>query len=88
MTSLQSFLAALKNRFELIWNYFVERRTNVFTESVNHKIKLIKRRTFGFTWISRGTNHDIFGCILPGLLQIKLLNSSTDLLTPTIGDTL
>ena len=51
MTSLQSIPAALKNRFELIWSYFVERWTNVFTESVNHKIKLIKRRTFGFTWI-------------------------------------
>jgi len=41
-------LATLKNLFELIWNYFVERSTNVFTEGVNNKIKLIKRRTFGF----------------------------------------
>ena len=49
MTSLQSFLATLKNWFELIWNYFVERWTNMFTEGVNNKIKLIKRRTFGCT---------------------------------------
>jgi transposase len=49
MTSLQSFLATLKNWFELIWNYFVERWTNMFTEGVNNKINLSKRRTFGFS---------------------------------------
>ena len=39
----------LKNCFELILNHFMEHWTNVYTEGVNYKIKLIKRRTFGFT---------------------------------------
>jgi len=49
VTALQSFLVTLKNWFELILNYFVERWTNAFAEGVNNKIKLIKRRAFGFT---------------------------------------
>jgi len=49
MTALQSFLVTLTNWFELILNYFVERWTNAFAEGVNNKIKLIKRRAFGFT---------------------------------------
>ena len=47
--ALQSFLVTLKNWFELILNYFVERWTNAFAEGVNNKIKLIKRRAFGYT---------------------------------------
>jgi transposase len=47
--ALQSFLVTLKNWFELILNYFVERWTNAFAEGINTKIKLIKRRAFGFT---------------------------------------
>ena len=39
----------LKNWFDLILNYFVERWTNAFAEGVNNKIKLIKRRAFGYT---------------------------------------
>ncbi len=49
VTALQSFLVTLHNWFELILNYFVERWTNAFAEGVNNKIKLIKRRAFGFT---------------------------------------
>lgn len=49
VTALQSFLVTLKNWFELILNYFVERWTNAFAEGVNNKIKLIKRRAFGYT---------------------------------------
>lgn len=49
VTALQSFLVTLKNWFELILNYFIERWTNAFAEGVNNKIKLIKRRAFGFT---------------------------------------
>lgn len=49
LTALQSFLVTLKNWFELILNYFIERWTNAFAEGVNNKIKLIKRRAFGFT---------------------------------------
>lgn len=49
VTALQSFLVTLKNWFELILNYFLERWTNAFAEGINNKIKLIKRRAFGFT---------------------------------------
>lgn len=49
VTALQSFLVTLNNWFELILNYFVEHWTNAFAEGVNNKIKLIKRRAFGFT---------------------------------------
>jgi transposase len=49
VTALQSFLVTLKNWFELILNYFVERWTNAFAEGINNKIKLIKRRAFGYT---------------------------------------
>lgn len=49
VTALHSFLVTLKNWFELILNYFIERWTNAFAEGVNNKIKLIKRRAFGFT---------------------------------------
>jgi transposase len=49
VTALRSFLVTLNNWFELILNYFVERWTNAFAEGVNNKIKLIKRRAFGFT---------------------------------------
>jgi transposase len=49
VTALQSFLVTLNNWFELILNYFIERWTNAFAEGVNNKIKLIKRRAFGFT---------------------------------------
>ena len=49
LTALQSFLVTLKNWFELILNYFLERWTNAFAEGINNKIKLIKRRAFGFT---------------------------------------
>lgn len=49
VTALQSFLVTLKNWFDLILNYFLERWTNAFAEGVNNKIQLIKRRAFGFT---------------------------------------
>lgn len=49
VTAFQSFLVTLNNWFELILNYFIERWTNAFAEGINNKIKLIKRRAFGFT---------------------------------------
>lgn len=49
VTTLHSFLVTLKNWFELILNHFVERWTNAFAEGVNNKIKLIKRRAFGYS---------------------------------------
>lgn len=41
VTALQSFLVTLKNWFDLILNYFIERWTNAFAEGINNKIKLI-----------------------------------------------
>jgi len=41
VTVLQFFLVTLKNWFELILNYFVERWTNAFAEGVNNKIELM-----------------------------------------------
>jgi len=49
IVAFQPFLVTLNNWFELILNYFTERWTNAFAEGVNNKIKLIKRRAFGFT---------------------------------------
>lgn len=49
VSAFQSFLVTLRNWFELILNYFLERWTNAFAEGINNKIKLIKRRAFGFT---------------------------------------
>ena len=49
VTAIQPFLVTLRNWFEHILNYFIERWTNAFAEGVNNKIKLIKRRAFGFT---------------------------------------
>lgn len=48
VTALQPFLVTLNNWLDLILNYFLERWTNAFAEGVNNKIKLIKRRAFGF----------------------------------------
>ena len=47
--ALKPFLVTLRNWSEQILNYFFERRTNAFAEGVNNKIKLIKRRAFGYT---------------------------------------
>lgn len=47
--ALKPFLVTLRNWSEQILNYFIERWTNAFAEGVNNKIKLIKRRAFGYT---------------------------------------
>lgn len=47
--ALKPFITTLNNWFEHILNYFLERWTNAFAEGINNKIKLIKRRAFGFT---------------------------------------
>lgn len=49
VSALQAFLVTLDNWFDLILNYFLEHWTNAFAEGVNNKIKLIKRRAFGFS---------------------------------------
>ena len=46
---LQKFLTTLANWREWILNYFHERITNGFAEGLNNRIKLIKRRAFGYT---------------------------------------
>jgi transposase len=47
--ALKPFLVTLRNWFEQILNYFIGNWTNAFAEGVNNKIKLIKRRAFGYT---------------------------------------
>jgi transposase len=49
LEKLQKFLATLSNWREWIVNYFHERITNGFAEGLNNRIKLIKRRGFGYT---------------------------------------
>ena len=48
LSSLQSFLTTLKNWGTQILNYFHDGVTQGFVEGMNNKIKLIKRRCFGF----------------------------------------
>lgn len=48
LSSLQSFLTTLNNWSAQILNYFHDRVTQGFVEGMNNKIKLIKRRCFGF----------------------------------------
>lgn len=47
--ALKPFITTLHNWFEHILNYFLEHWTNAFAEGINNKIKLIKRRAFGYT---------------------------------------
>ncbi|MBM3210671.1 ISL3 family transposase [Candidatus Poribacteria bacterium] len=53
---LEKFLTTLSNWKESILNYFDGKVTNGFVEGMNNKIKLIKRKGFGFT------NHKHFRC--------------------------
>lgn len=48
LSSLQSFLTTLSNWGAQILNYFHDGVTQGFVEGMNNKIKLIKRRCFGF----------------------------------------
>jgi transposase len=43
-----SFVKMLLNWKENIVNYFIKRLSSSFVEGVNNKIKLIKRKAFGF----------------------------------------
>jgi len=49
LKGLESFLTTLNNWKTSILNYFNGRVTNGFVEGMNNKIKLIKRKGFGFT---------------------------------------
>lgn len=45
---LQRFVKTLRNWWEHILNYFDHRSSNGFAEGMNNKIKMLKRRGFGF----------------------------------------
>lgn len=45
---LKRFVKTLRNWWEYILNYFDHRSSNGFAEGMNNKIKMIKRRGFGF----------------------------------------
>ena len=51
--ALKPCLVTFNNWFEQILNYFIEGWTNAFAEGVNNKIKLIKRKAFGYTNFSK-----------------------------------
>lgn len=46
--SLSKFVGTLRHWWEAILNYFPERLNSGFVEGLNNKLKLIKRRAFGF----------------------------------------
>jgi transposase len=54
LKGLEKFLTTLSNWKDSILNYFNSKVTNGFVEGMNNKIKLIKRKGFGFT------NHNHF----------------------------
>jgi len=60
--ALKPFLITLSNWFEQILNYFIERWTNAFAEGINNKIKLIKRRAFGYTNFDHLRLHILVEC--------------------------
>jgi transposase len=49
LKSFQGFVTTLRNWHDYILNYFHERWSNGFAEGMNNKIKLLKRRGFGYT---------------------------------------
>ena len=60
--ALKPFLVTLNNWFEQILNYFLEGWTNAFAEGINNKIKLIKRRAFGYTNFDHLRLHILVEC--------------------------
>jgi transposase len=61
--ALKPFLVTLTNWFEHILNYFIAGWTNSFAEGVNNKIKLIKRRAFGYTNFDHLRLHILVECV-------------------------
>lgn len=49
LKAFQGFVTTLRNWHDYILNYFHERCSNGFAEGMNNKIKLLKRRGFGYT---------------------------------------
>lgn len=62
MKALKPFLVTLNNWFEQILDYFLEGWTNAFVEGINNKIKLIKRRAFGYTNFDHLRLHILVKC--------------------------
>lgn len=60
--AFKPFLVTLNNWFEQILNYFIESWTNAFAEGINNKIKLIKRRAFGYTNFDHLRLHILVEC--------------------------
>lgn len=53
LNCFDSFLKTLENNMNEITNYFIKRQTSGFVEGLNNKIKVIKRRCYGLTNITR-----------------------------------
>lgn len=53
LTCFKSFITTLTKHIEEITDYFIERNTSGFVEGLNNKIKVLKRRCYGLTNITR-----------------------------------
>jgi len=60
--ALKPFIVTLNNWLDQILNYFIESWTNAFAEGINNKIKLIKRRAFGYTNFDHLRLHILVEC--------------------------
>jgi len=52
-TCFNTFIKTLNRHWEEITNYFIERRNSGFVEGLNNKIKVLKRRSYGFSNLQR-----------------------------------
>jgi transposase len=53
VTCFNTFIKTLNRNWEEITNYFIERRNSGFVEGLNNKIKVLKRRSYGFSNLHR-----------------------------------
>ncbi len=49
LSCFNRFIKTLTTHLEIISNYFLSRQTSGFVEGLNSKIKVLKRRGYGFT---------------------------------------
>ena len=62
LKSFLGFVTTLRNWHAYILNYFHERWSNGFAEGMNNKIKLLKRRGFGYTNFDHFRLHVLVEC--------------------------
>ena len=72
--SLSKFVKTLHCWWESVLNYFDQRLTNGPVEGINNKIKLIKRRAYGYRNVTNFRNRIIAEISKPGPLAIYHAN--------------